>query len=262
MSIAKIACASEFTSKTQLQAYLSQLTLIALLMNSSQIQEHNQARNTEGRLPPALQAKLQEHPQDSFALCQAAAKLGLDQVGYPLVADAVLKHHVSYDAVSYPFAAAEVSIPREALIIAVADYFTAKLSGRKARDPITTDEAGRRLFIELDDKVKTPQISDQAREFYKEKRRFATALIKALGQYIPGSIVLIRDKGAAVVVGIGDKSFLPAVVLVTNVDRQRLGTPKYYMPVKKSEIESVLTPNELNFSFSIEDLSRIFAQAR
>jgi HD-GYP domain-containing protein (c-di-GMP phosphodiesterase class II) len=124
----------------------------------------------------------------------------------PIWIDAVLKHHESFNGEGYPRGLRGEEVPLYARMIAIADVYCAKISGRSYREPLTSHKAMQFIFPPKDSRID----ADIAERF-----------VKTLGIYLPGTFLYLKNKQIAVVVRRGERIHFPIVYAVTGAD----GTP-------------------------------------
>ena len=145
----------------------------ALTMNISILDL--QATLAEQREPPSQRqlAQIRAHPEQSRALLAASGVT--DEAWLGTVAD----HHEQQGGGGYPRQLAQVNA--EAELLRAADVFMAKISPRAQRPALSPQVAARQLF---------QQTGGGA---------LASALVKAIGLYPPGDLVLLKSGEVAVV---------------------------------------------------------------
>ena len=165
-----------------------------------------QAVLAEQREPPGKRQleQLRAHPDASAELLRKAGVVDADWLA------AVQDHHERADGGGYPRGTQEVS--DMAALLRATDVFMAKISPRAARAPMVPQLATRQLF----------QSEGGA--------AVATALIRAVGLYPPGSLVQLRSGEVAVVTRRPSNGSAPLVATLSNrqgvpvVDTQRRDT--------------------------------------
>ncbi|WP_374565400.1 HD-GYP domain-containing protein [Ideonella sp.] len=170
------------------------LVLGALTMNVS-IQEL-QAQMAVQPDPPTGRQKqtIRAHPEASATLLQAAG------VGASDWLTMVREHHERSDGTGYPQGTAATSEMSHAL--RVVDVFTAKISARAFRPAVPVQVAARQLF---QDEQGSPM---------------ATGMIKAMGLYPPGDLVVLKNGEIGVVARRGASATTPIVASLTNTAGQ------------------------------------------
>ena len=146
----------------------------ALTMNASIIEL--QARMAEQHEPPGKKQleQIRAHPHQSAQLLRDC---GVEDTAWLA---AVEDHHERGGGAGYPRGVAEVG--ELAHLLRAADVFTAKISPRALRTPLTPQLAARQLFQE------------------EQGGPFAAALIRAVGVYPPGDWVSLKSGEVGVVV--------------------------------------------------------------
>jgi len=169
----------------------------ALTMNLAIIEL--QAQMAEQTDPPTRRQmdQIRAHPQ------AAAQRLEASGLQDPCWLQAVREHHERREGAGYPQG---LDQPDEAAqLLRAADVFTAKISPRQLRPALS------------------PQVA--ARELYQQESGgpLAAALIRAVGVYPPGDLVLLRNGEAGVVAGRADADH--AAVVVALADAQARPVP-------------------------------------
>ena len=146
----------------------------ALTMNASIVEL--QARMAEQNEPPNARqmAQIRAHPQESAQLLQKAGVQDADWL------QAIEQHHERPGGGGYPQGLSEVGT--QAHLLRASDVFTAKISPRAFRAPLSTQLAARQLFQE------------------EKGGPVAAGLIKAVGIYPPGDFVWLKNGDAGIVV--------------------------------------------------------------
>lgn len=166
------------------------LVLGALTMNVSMLELQGQMAVQQDPLSARQRQTIRAHPESSVALLQGAG------VTDPEWLTMVRDHHERSDGTGYPNGIQAVGELAHALN--VVDMFTAKISPRASRAPIPVQTAARQLFQE------------------EQGSPLASALIKALGLYPPGDLVLLKSGEIGVVARRGPSATTPLVACLTN----------------------------------------------
>lgn len=124
--------------------------------------------------------------------------------------NAVRDHHERSDGSGYPAGKRGEETGRPARLLALADVYCARVSGRDYRPPLQPTLALRWLFLN------EGAVLDE---------RLAKVFIKTLGIYPPGTGVRLRNGSIAVVVQRGPAGHLPRVASLTTSEGLRTGTP-------------------------------------
>ncbi len=146
------------------------------------------------------------HPESGVALLKACG------VNDPLWLSCVLHHHRSADGKGYPQGFSEDPPPAAARMIALADFFCAKISGRSYRPPLSSHKAMQAIFPASDGRFDAG---------------IAELFVKTLGIYLPGTFVSLKNNQIAVVTRRGEKIQSPIVYAVTGKDGMPLPGPVY-----------------------------------
>lgn len=137
---------------------------------------------------------------------QGVEQLWLFGVNDPLWIDAVLKHHESPDGRGYPSGLQGAAVPLSARLIAIADFYCAKVTGRRYRPPLSSLKAMQFVFPATDSRV---------------EKSLVELFVKTLGLYLPGTFVQLKNNQVAVVTHRGESIHFPGVYAITGID----GTP-------------------------------------
>jgi HD-GYP domain-containing protein (c-di-GMP phosphodiesterase class II) len=163
------------------------LSLAALTMNVGMHRLHDQLALTTMPLTPATRAEIDRHPAVSVAVLREG---GVDSA---LWLEVVRLHH---DASGADLPLTSLPPPRQlARLLRRVDIFTAKLSQRATRAPMSPVQAAREACLGaggMPDEI-------------------GGALLKAVGLYPPGSFVELASGEIAIVVARGRRANLPVV---------------------------------------------------
>jgi len=151
----------------------------ALTANISIIELQETLHSYSGTLSEEQQVAIQKHPIESIKILRAA---GVDD---PVLINAVLHHHENINGGGYPQHLDGEKISLAACFLAVADRYSAMVSGRSYRGPLSAKDALREFFI-------------QHKGVFHEE--IALRCIKELGIYPPGSFVKLANGETAVVI--------------------------------------------------------------
>ncbi len=124
--------------------------------------------------------------------------------------DAVLKHHESINGKGYPQGLRGEEVPIYARMIAMADFYCAKISGRSYRQPLTSHKAMQFVFPPKDSRIDA---------------NIAERFVKTLGIYLPGTFLYLKNNQVAVVTRCGERIHCPVVYAVTGTDGMPLLGP-------------------------------------
>jgi HD-GYP domain-containing protein (c-di-GMP phosphodiesterase class II) len=153
---------------------VTSLGCAALTMNLALMEL--QATMAEQDTPPTTKQleQIRAHPEASVKLLRASGIVDEEWL------TTILQHHEQPGGQGYP---AQLAQPTDAAqVLRAADVYTAKLSERAKRPAMTSQTAARELFQQ------------------RPGDALAMAMIKTLGIYPPGSLVLLKSGEAAVVV--------------------------------------------------------------
>ena len=181
----------------------------ALTMNASIVElQARMAEQTEAPSKKQLET-IRAHPHQSAQLLRDC---GVTDAGWLA---AVEDHHERGGGAGYPRGVGEVG--EEAHLLRAADVFTAKISPRALRAPLSPQMAARQLFQE------------------EQGGPFAAALIRAIGVYPPGDWVWLKSGEAGLVVqraAPGRGAVVVALIgangkAVAGVPRRDTGVPEF-----------------------------------
>ena len=206
----------------------------ALTMNMGMLELQQSLLTVDGPLSDAQYQEVRQH-------CARGADL-LRECGVTdaLWLQAVLDHHERADGSGYPEGKRGDAIGLPARLLALADVYCARVTGRNYRPPLQAHIALRWLYLNegarLDEKV-------------------ATSFIKTLGIYPPGTGVRLRNGSIAVVTHRGNGSLTPQVSSITTHDGLRVTTPiRRRGDVGAHAISEVVDLDELELKVSMEAL--------
>ena len=128
----------------------------------------------------------------------------------PLWIDAVLKHHESPDGKGYPDGLQGTTVPVSARLIAIADFFCAKVTGRSYRPPLSSHKAMQLVFPATDNRV---------------DKSLVELFVKTLGIYLPGTFLHLKNNQIAIVTRRGESIHFPVVYAITGKDGMPLMGP-------------------------------------
>lgn len=206
----------------------------ALTMNVAMLDLQETLLAVDGPLDEAQLREIRRH-------CTGGAEwLGERGVTDPMWLQIVLDHHERPDGSGYPAGKLGDGIAMPARLLAAADVYCARVAGRRYRPPLQANVALRRLYLNegarLDEKI-------------------ATAFIKTLGVYPPGTGVRLRSGSIAVVTRRGRDSLKPQVSSITTHDGLRVGTPiRRRCNEEGHTISEVVDLEQLGLSVSMETL--------
>lgn len=188
------------------------------------------------RIAPSMlqRQEIQRHPKLAHEMLQAAGVRDL------LWLRAVLEHHELTGGGGYPFGI--VTPCDEALLIQTSDIFSAKVSPRAARKPVTAQEAARSIYLE---------------SINTQKNNFISVLIKEIGIFPPGTFVTLSNGELALVTRRGESANTPEVLSLISP----MGT-SYVDPVPRStarklhEVAAVIPRDQVKVQINPERIWR------
>lgn len=206
----------------------------ALTMNMSMLDLQRELLYVDGPLSDMQHEQVRQH------CARSAALLGEYGVTDLLWLQAVQDHHERADGSGYPAGKRGDAIELPARLLALADVFCARVSGRHYRPPLQANVALRQLYLN---------------EGAKLDAGIATSFIKTLGIYPPGTGVRLRNGSIAVVTHRGRGSLTPQVSSITTHDGLRVSTPiRRRSDVGAHAISEVVDLDELELNVSMEAL--------
>jgi HD-GYP domain-containing protein (c-di-GMP phosphodiesterase class II) len=177
------------------------LACAALSMNVAMASLQDHLAASETLLTAAMREQIQQHPQQGAMLLREA---GLDD---PLWCEAVRLHHDHGDGQT-PLS--ELPQQRQlARLLRRADIFTAKISRRRTRAPMSPVQAAREACLGA------RGVPDEV----------GGALLRATGLYPPGSFVELANGERGIVVARGRRANLPWVASLVAPSGMALGEP-------------------------------------
>jgi hypothetical protein len=201
---AAIACQLTGTALELDAGELAATVCAALTMNIGMFELHDQLVALEGPLSDEQQAAVRAHCRVGVARLR---EHGITSAAW---LNAVRDHHERDDGSGYPGGKRGEEIGRPARLLALADVYCARVSGRDYRPPLQPTMALRWLFLN---------------EGAALDERLARTFIKTLGIYPPGTGVRLRSGSIAVVVQRGAAGHQPVVASLTTHDGLRVGSP-------------------------------------
>lgn len=150
----------------------------ALTMNIAAMRLHNDLAERRGFSDQSQRDSIARHPQDSLNLLQASGLRDMDWL------TAVGQHHENLDGSGYPDGLRGDAIGTAARIIRIADFYGAKIRGRRYRPALSTRSAFKQIFGD---------------ERGRLDSHFALLLLRRLGLHPPGTLLRLSDREVAVV---------------------------------------------------------------
>ena len=176
---------------------IERLSEAALMMNVAMIRLQDHLAQTDQAVSTAQRAEIAAHPGAGAAILR---RCGVDEWVCGLVA----VHHAPGAATPVP---SDMRLAAE--LLHRVDVFTAKLSRRKLREPMSPVQAARQACLGPDGKPDA----------------IGSALLKALGLYPPGSFVLLASGEQGVVVMRGRSPSQPIVASLIASTGMPMGEP-------------------------------------
>jgi hypothetical protein len=150
----------------------------ALTMNIAAMRLHSDLTERRTSIDAEQRDSISRHPQDSLKLLEVSGIQDRDWL------DAVGQHHENLDGSGYPNGRRGEDICRAARIIRIADFYVAKIRGRRYRPAVTAQAAFKHIFGD---------------ERTRLDSHFALLLLRRLGLYPPGTLIRLASREIAVV---------------------------------------------------------------
>ncbi|GLQ98770.1 HD-GYP domain-containing protein [Dyella mobilis] len=206
----------------------------ALTMNIGMLELQEELLTVDGPLSDVQHGGVRQHCQRSVELLQERG------VADALWLQAVLDHHERSDGSGYPGGKPGETIELPARLLAAADVYCARVTGRGYRPALQANIALRWLYLN---------------EGARLDGNVAASFIKTLGIYPPGTGVRLRNGSVAVVTHRGRGGLTPQVSSITTHDGLRIGTPiRRRNDVGAHAISEVVDLDALDLSVSMEAL--------
>ncbi len=171
----------------------------ALTMNIATVDTQQELTDQAGPLTPEQHEAIKTHPTTGAEMLRS---VGVNDSKW---LQAVQDHHETPQGSGYPNGHKEIS--EEAALLRTTDVFSAKVSPRTHRKPMSGPQAARVLFTD------PGMASDNP---------FIAVLIKEIGIYPPGSFVKLASGETGIVYKRSDNAHTPVVLSLTNSK----GTPE------------------------------------
>jgi HD-GYP domain-containing protein (c-di-GMP phosphodiesterase class II) len=161
-------------------------------------------REKKGRLEPRELSVIRTHSALSYTM--------LREFGYPVdVANAVLDHHERWDGKGYPRKVPGPKIHEQALIVAVADAYTALINNKPYRGHYLGYDAVKKILHAV------------GQQFNAETVKL---LLQGIGIYPLGTVVLLSNYSVARVIETGEDSALrPKVEIIRDKYGEKIAPP-------------------------------------
>lgn len=206
----------------------------ALTMNIGMFSLHQELHALEGPLSDAQHAAVRAHCTGGVQQLRDRGVTSADWL------EAVRDHHERSDGSGYPAGKRGEEIGHGARLLAMADVYCARVSGRDYRPPLPPPLALRWLFLN------EGAVLDE---------HLAKVFIKTLGIYPPGTGVRLRNGSIAVVIQRGPASHTPRVASLTTNDGILTGAPiRRRVDVEAHAVSEVVDLHELGLTVSMEAL--------
>lgn len=158
---------------------IENLACAALTMNLAALRLHADLADGQRGYNESARLIIRHHPERSTRLLEASGVHDRDWLA------AVYQHHENIDGSGYPLGLVDEEIGQPARLLRVADYFIAKLSGRRGRPPKSAKFALSLLLLE--------------NERMQLDIRLAKLLLHRYGIYPSGTLVRLANEEIAVI---------------------------------------------------------------
>lgn len=182
-------------------AWTDSLGRAALTMNVAMRQLQDQLATTRQKPTAAMRAEIDAHPEAGAALLEAAG------IGDRLCLAVVRMHHEGEG--EGELLAGQAPERQLARLLRRVDIFTAKISRRATRSPMSPVRAAREACLGVNG------VPDE----------IGGAMLKAVGLYPPGSFVALANGELAIVVARGERANVPRVAALVSPRGSPLGEP-------------------------------------
>ncbi len=214
-----ICCHIVGTSMGIQEQELSAIVAAALTMNISMLRLQDELQGNRHPLTAEQREAITQHPQQSAAMLQ---QLGVTD---KLWIDAVLNHHEAIDGGGYPSHKKNDEIPLPAQLVAMADVYCARVSGRDYRPSLRPNTALKALFLNQGATM---------------NRDLAGRFVKATGIYPPGTPVRIANGEIAIVIEQGEKANTPLVASLIGP-----GGNRFVVPIQRDTSRQAYTVSDV-----------------
>jgi len=201
------------------------LVAASLTSNISMLRLQNKLHHQLEALNEEQRIKIRNHPQTS---AEMLSQLGVkDQ----LWLDGVTQHHESLDGSGYPAGFQKADISEAARIIAISDFYTAKVTGRGYRPPLSPHQAMQFVFNGQDKRVDLD---------------IAQFFIKVLGIYLPGTYVRLVGGEIAIATHRGNMAHTPIIHVLVGSGNRRFTVPlRRDSSLQKYTIKEVISARDI-----------------
>ncbi|MBF0518135.1 MAG: PilZ domain-containing protein [Nitrospirae bacterium] len=169
------------------------LICAALTMNIAMVELQERLHFQEEALSPFQKEEINKHPLDGVKLLKRHG------VTDDMWLTAVLQHHEMLDGTGYPSKLKDKAIAEVSRIVALADIYCARVSGRYYRQPMLPTVALKELFLNKNDSLDSD---------------ISAVFIKNLGIYPPGTYVQLANNETAIVTQRGERINAPIAYTV------------------------------------------------
>lgn len=164
---------------------LESLACAALTMNLAALRLHADLAEDQRAFNDAARMIILHHPERGSRLLEVSG------VRDPVWLSAVQQHHENLDGSGYPLGLVGEAIGQPARLLRVADFFIAKISGRRSRPPKSAQFALSLILLENDRQQLDAQL--------------AKLLLQRYGLYPSGTLVKLENQEVAVIIRNGGR---------------------------------------------------------
>ncbi|MEO5356805.1 MAG: PilZ domain-containing protein [Nitrospirae bacterium YQR-1] len=198
----------------------------ALTMNIGMIELQERLHFQQEPLSPYQKEEVNKHPLEGVKV--------LKQFGVKndLWLTAVLQHHEMLDGTGYPSKLKDKGIEEPSRVIALADIYCARVSGRHYRKPLLPTVALKELFLNKNESL-DPDIS--------------AVFIKNLGIYPPGTFVQLANNEIAIVTQRGERINAPiAYTVLRHNNKVPTVAIKRDTSLDEFTVKTIVPPSKVN----------------
>ncbi len=210
-------------------AECTRIAASCLTMNIGMLDMHDSLQLRRHQLDDSEIQRIRHHPEISINLLRQA---GIDDAQW---LEYVLHHHENEDGSGYPFGKQAAAIPPGARIIALADRYCAQVASRNYRQSLTPQQACATMRHEFG---------------APHEQALLGAFLREIGEFPPGSRVLLAD-GALAVVSHRRAGMPPLVHRLRDAQGQLL-TPPQLQDARDNPIQRALHEADAPLRFAMK----------
>ncbi|NLI92058.1 MAG: HD domain-containing protein [Peptococcaceae bacterium] len=152
---------------------IEDIKLAAYFHDIGMISLSGELANKQGRFNPLEYETIKFHPEAGATMIEST-------IVNQKVASYIRHHHERWDGLGYPGGLGGNQIPLGARVIAAADFFTAKIQGRKYREPLTFEQAITDMSAASGTQL-DPEVVEVFLLWFKKKQLSSSRLAYSLG---------------------------------------------------------------------------------